>query len=187
MRYLFTLIQAWKHQLQLQDYACQNEKQLTSVTALTPDLLATLGCEVLVLDFDGVLASHGELSLPEPTYQWLQSLLAESNLKCYILSNKPKQMRAQYFKTHFPSIEFVIAPQKKPYPVGLEMIIEKNQVQSQAVLLIDDRLLTGCLAAILANTKCLLLTEPLQDLNKRPIVERFFALLRWAEKKLFSK
>ena len=187
MRYFFTLCQAWKHRQALHQYVIDSQKQLATVTDLTPARLTSLGCQYLVLDFDGVLASHGEMTLPLPIQTWLQNILKESQIKgCFILSNKPKKQRFTYFHHYFPTIQFIKATRKKPYPDGLNTIIAKTNTAPEHILLIDDRLLTGCLAAVLAKCQCLHITHPNINFAKRPIRETFFFLLRLIENKLFK-
>lgn len=119
------------------------------VTQLSAERLAAEGCLVLVLDFDGVLAPHGHAEpLPE-TILWLDRCVGFAGLKrVYVLSNKPSQVREEFFRKKYPAIRFVRAGRKKPYPDGLLAIIRDEAVEPRQVLIVDDRLLTGVLSRL---------------------------------------
>jgi hypothetical protein len=57
---------------------------------------------------------------------------------------------------------------------------------SHQLMLIDDRLLTGVLAACLANVSVAYITYPYVQLSKRPLPEMFFMVLRSLERYLIS-
>ena len=73
-------------------------------------------------------------------------------------------------KENFPDITFVYAQRKKPYPDGLQQIINITQADPKTIALIDDRLLTGGLATCLAGTHMIYINKPLQNFQ-----HRFFA------------
>ncbi len=138
---------------------------------------------MLVLDFDGVLAPHGALApLPE-VEEFLVKACQHSTNGVYILSNKPMMERIDYFAQHFPSIKFIIA-KKKPYPNGLQEITFKAKVKPEELVLVDDRLLTGGLAAILAGTQFLYVRKPFIDYRAKPFKEVCFQCLRLLERLL---
>jgi predicted HAD superfamily phosphohydrolase YqeG len=163
--------------------ALKRVRRIQSIDDLTPEFFYSSNIKVLVLDFDGVLSAHGE---PEPNSfarSWLSKQLEESKLeKIFILTNNPQVERERFFEAHFPQILFVSSGRKKPYPDGLLSVIEKNQVLPQEVALIDDRLLTGMLAAQKAGVKGFWVTHPFMNFRKCPIKEMGFFLLRWLEK-----
>ena len=142
---------------------------------------------VLVFDFDGVLAFHGE-DVPAPDMaEWLQQLLqAQAEPRFFILTNKPSRQRQNYFTRNFPEIHLVSGVRKKPYPDGLLKVAEIAAVHPSEIVLVDDRLLTGALAASIAGTKVSYVTGPLVHFRKRPVQETFFMLLRWIERKIVS-
>lgn len=139
--------------------------------------------QVLVLDFDGVLASHGELEPCEETIHWLKTFSKKwSPSNIVILSNKPLLERAEFFEAHFPEIEFILNAEPKPYPHGLELIAKKKEVSISQVALVDDRWLTGMLAAAIAGAQGIYIKRPYQNYQKRPFKELFFSVLRSLER-----
>lgn len=186
-RIIFALQQGWRYRVQLSKYCTDPQFQLPTIFALSPELLQVRHVKVLVLDYDGVLAAHGEPVPRSEAVAWLNQVQAEFGLvKIYILSNKPKLERLEYFQQKFPEIIFVIAPRKKPYPDGLLQIVADAQVKPEQVLLLDDRLGTGILAAILAGTQALLITKPYVNVHGQTFKESGTGLLRWLEKTALS-
>ncbi len=156
------------------------------ITELDPLSLVDQGVQVLALDFDGVLASDGT-PFPSPkVQQWLDHCVRQLGTeRVFILSNKPRPERISWFKEQYPGLRFISGVRKKPYPDGLQAIQQCTQVPFQAILLVDDRLLTGVLAACIAQTQALHIRTPYVELSKHPVKESFFMLLRGIEKVLF--
>lgn len=176
-RVFFTLWQGWKYRQRL-----RRVSSIDSVTSICLSELDKRGVKVLVLDFDGVLAPHGAFApLPQVEGFLRQACAHYSPHHVYLLSNKPMQKRIQYFAEHFPFIRVIIA-KKKPYPDGLNTIIQQTGEKSEALALVDDRLLTGGLATVLANTQFLYVKNPFVDYAARPIIELFFQSLRYLER-----
>lgn len=183
-RSLYTLKHAWQHRQSLREYLRPDSVwQTACLTDLKPKQLRARGVTVLALDFDGVMANHGA---PEPlpaVQTWLKDavqVFPKGHL--FILSNKPSSERAHYFQQHFPSIAFVKASRKKPYPEGVQAIMAQTHAAPNAIVLVDDRLLTGVLATQIAGTRALYITRPYRDLRHHWVVEGFFALLRTMER-----
>jgi predicted HAD superfamily phosphohydrolase YqeG len=160
-------------------------RKINTLVEIDPASLSALGIKVLVLDFDGVLASHGE-SVPENVVQeWLKHAVKVYGLgQIFLLTNNPKPEREIFFKNYFPAIECISSPRKKPYPDGLLKIQEKTNVLPQEMALVDDRLLTGMLACQIAGVQGFWITQPYVNFAKRPWAELGFALLRKIEKLL---
>lgn len=157
-----------------------------AISDLNLSTLPDQGIDIIVFDFDGVLAAHGELQPSSIGMDKLKQSLAifgENNV--YILSNKPLKVREQFFNEHLPGIQFVYAPRKKPYPDGLQQIMQSADCAGKQIALIDDRLLTGGLATCIAGTKMIYINKPLQNFKKRFFKESFFHLLRVSEKLFF--
>jgi hypothetical protein len=130
-----------------------------------------------------MLAPHGyDEPLPE-VITWLKECAGDPHIKrIYIMSNKPTPRRERYFAEHHPELRFVKGVRKKPYPEGLLNIIAAEAVTPGQVLLVDDRLLTGILATVLAGTKCILVTRPYIDFTFKTISEACFVMIRTLEK-----
>ncbi|MED7787925.1 HAD family hydrolase [Francisella sp. 19X1-34] len=183
-RSLYTMKQMFKYRKKLKSLRYGN--CLESIVDLTPQFLYQKKVKYLALDFDGVLASHGKPEILEEVKLWLDEFVTkfdEGNI--FILSNKPTQERLEYFKRYFPKIRFISGVAKKPYPDGLNKIIDTLNCQSQEVALVDDRLLTGCLACFIAGCYPILITKPYVDRDNYTKEERFFSFLRYAEQKIF--
>jgi predicted HAD superfamily phosphohydrolase YqeG len=182
-RFKYTLKMLWRYRAMLKAYRHDPLLHTTSVIKLNPSALKLRGIRILVLDFDGVLASHGETLIEKEIQPWLQDcLMVFGHGNLFILSNKPTEVRLQYFNQFFPGIIFVKAKRKKPYPDGLlEILALKKETRPEVLLMVDDRLFTGILAAIIANTRACYITKPLISLTKRPFHELFFMGLRALE------
>jgi hypothetical protein len=152
---------------------------------ILPTTLKQKGVAVLVLDFDGVLAAHGECYPTDELHPWLHDCINTFGSKhVFILSNKPLPSRITYFKHHFPGVRYITEVKKKPYPDGLQKIIALSEQPSEGLMLVDDRLLTGGLAACIANVQIIYITRPYVLLSKRPLQELFFMTLRFLERRL---
>ena len=151
--------------------------------SLDPEQLKSSGIAALALDFDGVLAHHGALHpLPEAV-AWLKKCQSVfGGEKIFILSNKPTEGRKTWFKEQFPAFRFITGVRKKPYPDGLNKTGELAKVALDSVLMVDDRLLTGCLAAINAGGRPCYIRQPYVSYNHHPVAELFFMLLRSGER-----
>jgi len=148
-----------------------------------PTALASEGVAVLALDFDGVLAPHGQTEpLPE-MQEWLSACAAVfGEARMVVLSNKPTDERRAWFARHHPGMRFISGVRKKPYPDGLNKTGELCGVPLSSVMMVDDRLLTGCLAALIAGCRPCYIRKPYISLRQRPLAESFFALLRRIER-----
>jgi HAD superfamily phosphatase (TIGR01668 family) len=155
------------------------------IAELDPETLRLSGIAALALDFDGVLASHGDLApLPE-AIDWLKRAEAVfGGDKMFILSNKPTDERRRWFAENFPAIRFIAGVRKKPYPDGLIKAAECAEVPLSSILMIDDRLLTGCLAALVAGARPCYIRNPFVSHRHRPLTELFFQCVRIAERTL---
>lgn len=156
---------------------------LLHATELTLETLQARGVRALVLDFDGVLASHGQQTLHPDILPWLTTLSQNSNIRLWILSNNPSPARQSFFATYFPAIGVITDVRKKPYPDGLLKIIQTYHYQPHELLMVDDRLLTGCLAALNAGTQAAWISKPYRQLRSRQfLLELYFSLLRTLDK-----
>lgn len=183
IRITYALWQGFKHKSCIQD---KKKNAIHALDQITPEGLAKKKVKVLALDFDGVLSPHGASEPTSRAHAWLTQLCQHwSASNIVILSNKPQKKRIHFFKHHYPEIDFIISPRKKPYPDGLHQIAQKKQVATQQILLVDDRLLTGMLACCLSGAQGAYLSRPLKKFSSRPIAESFFATLRALERLMF--
>lgn len=181
-RISYSLKICWKYRAQVAKYATDPQLQLPTILSLTRDSLVDSGVKALILDFDGVLASHAE---PQPRAEvvlWLQTMAGFPDFRMYILSNKPRPERLEFFAQYFPQIKFIVAPRKKPYPDGIQEIIRLSNLKPQQLLLIDDRIAIGMALAASTGIQARLITKPYINLAKRPLRELGFMFLRSLER-----
>ncbi|MDA8428437.1 MAG: hypothetical protein M0T70_04190 [Geobacteraceae bacterium] len=155
----------------------------TCILDLNPDTLKSSGILALALDFDGVLAHHGAPAPRAEAIEWLkqcESIFGGERI--FILSNKPTAGRKQWFAGHFPAMRFISGVRKKPFPDGLNKTGELAGIPLSRILMVDDRLLTGCLAALVAGTRPCYIRHPYIAFDQRPLAELFFYLLRAGER-----
>jgi putative phosphatase len=155
----------------------------STILTLDPVLLKAHGITTLALDFDGVLSPHGSAApLPEAR-EWLvrcSAVFGEAGM--FILSNKPTEERRAWFRRHFPGMRLISGVRKKPFPDGLKQISNLAGVPLASILMVDDRLLTGCLGALGAGARPAYIRSPYSSLRQRPFSELFFMLLRKGER-----
>lgn len=181
-RFFYAIRESWRFKEQLKHFMQTPGLQLSNIHDISISELGVRGVSVLVLDYDGVLAAHGELEPKPEIVSWLQHFCKVfPPEKIYILSNKPTIGRQKFFMQNFPQIKFVIAKRKKPYPDGLLQIAALADVLPQQLLLVDDRLCTGILATLTSGTQGLWITRPYVNIMAQPIIESWFKFLRWSE------
>ena len=141
----------------------------------------------LILDFDGVLAPQGDIyPLPE-VIEWLEkAILVFGEKRIFILSNKPLLSRKNFFDKYFNNQITFVTAKPKPDPEGIMIIFNNLQVsaciEKSQILLIDDRLATGILAAKIFGIASCLIKQPYVNLKKRFFEELFFMLIRKIER-----
>lgn len=151
-----------------------------------PRKLRGMGLSALVLDFDGVLSPHGnDRALPEAE-GWIDSCLAAFGRgNVHVLSNNPTERRARYFADRFPGVSFLSGIRKKPHPDGVLEAARISGVDPGRVAVVDDRILTGVLSAVIAGAAAVYITDPYVDHAARPAAEAFFSAVRAVERALF--
>ncbi len=180
-RIIYTLKQTISYRRQLGQIARQQAGIIT--TQIAGEMLQNY--QALILDFDGVLAAHGEIQARADVEMWLDKCFESLGDKpIFILSNKPMPKRIAYFKKRFPSIQFVTGVAKKPYPDGLKHIAKQQGFKPKELVLVDDRLLTGVLASCIAGTEVIYISPAYSNFKKHPLQESFFASLRLLERQI---
>ena len=176
----FTL--GFRYRRELSRLLAETPQEKTTL-AIDPADLKARGIAALALDFDGVLAHHGAAApLPEAV-AWMKRCEAVfGGDKIFILSNRPTDERIRWLGEHFPTMRFISAVRKKPYPDGINRTAELAGVPLSSVMMVDDRLLTGCLAALAAGANPCYIRRPYILFSHRPLAELFFLLLRIGER-----
>lgn len=183
---IYTIQQAWSRRYQLKRYLQDNQLQARSLADLDLAQLQTLGISTLVIDFDGVLAPHAGIAIESQLEHWLKASCEIFADNVFILSNNPTNSRKKYFAENYPKVKFIVAPQKKPYPDGINLIIAATECTPNSLLMIDDRLFTGILAAEIAGVKACFITKPIINLARHPLVEISTAGMRVFERLFVS-
>jgi uncharacterized protein len=136
------------------------DRRVSKVLDVNPQQLFDDGISTVVFDYDGVLAPYRK-KMPHEVITWLGECIKIFGLsRICILTNNPSLKRIKYFATTFPGIVVIHGVKKKPDPEGLIKIINQNGVNPVEVMMFDDQLLSGILAARRAGTKSTLITKP---------------------------
>ncbi len=182
-RIIFTIIKFFRYR------SCLKKPEFTvdQIILLNLEYLKQKNILALILDFDGVLGSHGKLQpLPE-VVEWLErAVQIFGPKKIFVLSNNPLASRRDFFEQYFNNqIEFIIA-KPKPNLEGIITIFNDlllfGSIEKSQVLLIDDRLATGILAAKIFGIASCLIMKPYVNLRGNWIKELFFMFLRKLER-----
>jgi len=181
-RSIYALQQFIKHKNKLKIYLNTTELSSRHITKIMPDILEKFTINVLVLDYDGVLAPHGKNAINDEILKWIKEVCAHSNIQAvYVLSNKPSHDRQGYLKEVLPSVKFIWPTRKKPYPDGLNVISQQENVAPTNMMIVDDRLMTGILAGVIFGCRAMYVEHPLIDWRNW-ISEAWFCTLRCFER-----
>lgn len=154
---------------------------------ITPELISELGLKALVIDFDGVLGGARSEHCAEQYRDWLIARLKEG-LHLAVHSNNPEsvgQDRRQRFLHDFPDILWMPTHPRKPSPSTLQYLKQRWQLDGQQIAMIDDRMLTGGLAAHRASVRFIWVRDAIADYGLAPMLEMGFAGLRLWERCLY--
>lgn len=179
---LFASQQLWLHRAYLRIYLKDPSKRINSVTQLNSEQLELMGIRAVIFDFDGVLATHGAIKISPMVAYWLRDFIKNYTGQIFLLSNNLFKKRIDYLSTNWPELKIVTPKKKKPDPDGILEISRITGLLPQKILMIDDRLGTGLLAARLAGINGLLVNPALVNYTTQPGVEMFFASLRVLER-----
>lgn len=178
MRWLYTIYQILKNYTLLRKAGMG--MHVNNVTYINSDFIDENKIKVLILDFDGVLSCHGDETVDDDVLMWLKEVIDNRpSLKICILSNKPLRVREDFFKLNTPSVDFIVAAKKKPYPDGINSVLKKYSINPRDACIVDDRLATGVLAGVISNIKTCYVYPPRARATK---VETFFRGLRRMER-----
>lgn len=150
---------------------------------VSPYYLRKIGIKVLILDFDGVLSSYGETYvLINDVLFWLKfSLEIYTFENIFIFSNNMTKSRNLLLNKI--GINMVInRAKKKPYPDAIISILYYKNLLYHEIIMVDDRIFTGILAAELANIRGLFIISPYYNLKDNFLKEFFYIILRKIER-----
>ena len=149
------------------------------------EALKRQGIVTLVFDYDGILAAHGKPVPDAIGLSLLNHAVALFPQVC-ILSNKANALRQSYFAAEYPTVRFITGVEKKPYPYGLQKILQDTHTTAEKTCIIDDRLTTGCLAGLLAGVQVVFVSHATKDYRYAFFKELWFDILRWLERLYLS-
>jgi HAD superfamily phosphatase (TIGR01668 family) len=165
----------------------QKQWHVPSLIDISFNDLKRRGIQAIILDFDGVLAPHGALEPLEVVQRWLKEAPRHYGRgRLFILSNATQMQRIQYMQIHFPEWHFLKPIRKKPFPEGIQEIQRRTGLSPHAIVMIDDRLLTGILAALQTGVCPLWVTQPFTCFWRQPFVELWYSSLRFLERHIFQ-
>ena len=156
------------------------ENGCDTVAQLDIEAMLASGIRVLAVDFDRVLSDHA-VPVPNAIGQaFLEQVGKQMPGRVYILSNRPTPDREKLIEENYDGIHFHRGSRKKPYPDGIFEIAERADCETSEIAMIDDRLWTGCLAAVLAGAAPYLIEKAFG--NWKDPREWGFAFLTWFER-----
>lgn len=178
----FSLCLAWQYRRILTKFLRKTPPHcIPTIIDASPEAWYAQGIRALILDFDGVL-SYYEGETPLPTVDvWLKTAQKVFGDAMFVLTNLPSPARQTMFDMRYPDIHLIPAARKKPYPDGIQVVLEKTGFEAKQLLLVDDRLLTGIVLAASTGAQACWVTKPYHNFKLHPVKESFVALLRWLD------
>lgn len=121
---------------------------------VTPELLASMGVDTVLLDVDNTLAYHGSQEPFPGTVEWTHEL-RHRGLRVIILSNNfAKRVAPFAAKYDLPFLSFSI----KPLPIAYFRALHKLGARREQAVVIGDQIFTDVVGANLSRMKSILLT-----------------------------
>ena len=117
--------------------------QFRRLTQLTPEFLAGIGLELLMMDFDNTIVPYTTSTPTEEMEDWLKTMLA-SQVKICVVSNS-KKGRVRTFCSHY-GID-CITHAKKPFPKGIRQCLKQYGLPASRCALVGDQIFTDTLGA----------------------------------------
>lgn len=181
--YLQTIKQLFKQRQQIKAALKAPLCQAKTIHHIDLIRLKARGIKAIAIDFDGVLAYHGAKIISEASHEWLlRCFKTFGDNGVYIHSNNNQPNRLNCLQADFPSIQILQPAKKKPSTEGLASIMKKDHLSAAAIAMVDDRIATGILAAVLIGAKPIFIRRATISLLRAPLAEIFFMLLRLLER-----
>ena len=153
---------------------------LQGVASIDEVWLQEQGIKGIVFDYDGVLVAHDRITISNEIHDQVIKLYRHG-YHLAVLSNNSKAKRTTYWLERHPYAPWLRPHYKKPSPEGLEIFMQNFNLKPQEVLMIDDRLWTGGLAAYRAGTKFAWLRPALRHEDDFSVKDSWFDFVRWLE------
>jgi HAD superfamily phosphatase (TIGR01668 family) len=159
---------------------------ISTLIDVLPETWYDQGIRALILDFDGVMSVYeGDAPLPEVD-TWLSAAQKIFGDAVFVLTNLPSPARQTLFERRYPGIHLLCVARKKPYPDGINVVLEKTGFEAHQLLMVDDRLLTGIVLAASMGVRGCWVIKPYQNFDLHPMKERFVSVLRWFDQFLLK-
>lgn len=124
-------------------YLCP-DMYASSVIAIQPELLCSMGIRVVLLDLDNTLTPTGSLSVSHAVKGWLKRL-KDGGLTVYIVSNEARPSRVAHI-AHELDVQY-IAPAWKPRRWAFRRVLREHAIEPREVAMIGDQLFTDIFGA----------------------------------------
>ena len=158
--------------------------RIKAITELTPEMLQTVGIQLLMLDFDNTIVPYTTNVPTEEMEAWLKSMLA-SDVKICVVSNS-RNNRVKIFCEKY-GID-CITHAKKPFPKGIKECLARYGLPKSVCALAGDQIYTDTLGANCAGIRSILVKAIHNHnfwLKLRHVAEMPFILL--AKNRRFTK
>lgn len=159
------------------------------IASVDLNILKNHHISALILDYDGVLCEQDGIEPRTEVINWIdRALLIFGSKRIFILSNNPLPARQDFFNKRFNNQIIFVVNKPKPYPDGIAEIYDYCQLSSSTpiekstLLIFDDRLSTGILAAKIFGIASCLILSPYTNIKKQFIIESWFIMLRKLER-----
>ena len=125
-----------------------------ALTDLTPDFLAEMGIELLMLDFDNTIVPY-TTDIPEPLMeQWLYDMKLSDIKLCVVSNSKNKRVRI-FCKNYCIDC---ITNAKKPLPKFIRECLRKYDLPAEKCALAGDQIFTDTMGARGCGVTAILVT-----------------------------
>lgn len=131
---------------------------LDDIHQITPEFLLEKGIRGVLFDIDNTLAPY-ETAVPDAKLCSYFDGLKKAGITIGLISNNTKE-RVELFNKDLGY--FSMHKAGKPSPKSIKRFINGHQLKNNQVLFVGDQLFTDCLAAHLANIKCVIV-KPLSE------------------------
>ena len=121
---------------------------------VTPELLASMGVDTVLLDVDNTLAYHGSQEPFPGTVEWTHELRSRGFRVMILSNNFAKRVAPFAEKYDLPFLSFSI----KPLPIAYFRAIHKLGARREKAVVIGDQVFTDVVGANLSRMKSILLT-----------------------------
>lgn len=180
-RFFFSIYYLFKYKAFIKKQLISSNCVVSTVLDINSYFCRLFCIKFIMLDFDGVLSSHNDVNFDENVFYWLKftyEIYGKSSLCVY--SNNIFISRILFLKK-IGIVNTSIGFRKKPYPDFINNVLNNKKLLYHEIILIDDRISTGILAASIAMIRWCLVKNPYLNIKGNFFVELFYIFLRKLE------